>query len=112
MKNRRRAAPQGKPMDVTIIVATNRPKWAANCLHQIENQRVTDFTYEPIVVAEGSPQAFSNLSKFYTKPKYHFKETQGLAGAYAKDEGILQAGGEYVVFWDDDNVYSQPSKVS
>ncbi len=36
---------------------------------------------------------------------FELENPQGAAGAYAKDLGIRAANGDYVCFWDDDNLY-------
>lgn len=89
--------------DLSVIVASNRPKWLANCLYQLSEQDVGDLTTEIVVVAEGSADFENIISRF--PARYLFKEEQGFCGAYAKDYGISHAWGKYCAFCDDDNIY-------
>lgn len=88
--------------ELSVIIATCRPKWLVNCLHQLENQKETP-DHEVLIVAEG--EGFRAVERKYPQYRYFFKSVEGKAGAFAKDYGIMQAVGNYVCFWDDDNLY-------
>jgi glycosyltransferase involved in cell wall biosynthesis len=92
-------------IDLSVIMVSNRPKWLANCMAQYEAQKFGKPT-ECIVVGEHHDyDAFRNVFARWRPDKYINKEPQGYAGAFGKDEGIKHATGEYVCFWDDDNIY-------
>lgn len=88
--------------ELSIIIATCRPKWLVNCLHQLQQQVETP-DLEVLVIAEGD--GFGSVEKRFPQYRYFFKDIEGKAGAFAKDYGITQAVGNYVCFWDDDNLY-------
>ncbi len=90
---------------LSVILTSNRPQWLANCLNQCRHQSTGELWTELIVVAEGSHQEFDPVLSFYKPDRSIIKCVEGLCGAYAKDEGLRAARGDYVCFWDDDNVY-------
>lgn len=91
--------------DLSVIMVSSRPKWLANCLAQFDRQSYGDLAVERIVVAEGDDPDFGSVCDKYKVKGCVSKSAEGLAGAYGKDIGIRHARGDYVCFWDDDNVY-------
>jgi glycosyltransferase involved in cell wall biosynthesis len=96
-------------IDLSVIVVSARPKWLANCLSQYQAQKFHMYDRwkaEVIVVGEHEDEtAFSRVITHYKPDKYIHKAPQGYAGAFGKDVGLKEARGEYVCFWDDDNIY-------
>lgn len=93
-------------IDLTVITNTwQRPKHLACLLRQLRTQSLGNLRIEHLVVSDG-PDVTSaalvepTLSRFLSLPEH-----RGCFGVAAKDFGIEQAGGEYVCFWDDDNIY-------
>lgn len=91
--------------DLSVVMVSARPKWLAMCLAQFDRQVVGDLAVERVVVAEGDDPAFGVVCDKFGVKDYISKEKEGLAGAYGKDLGLRYAKGEYVCFWDDDNIY-------
>lgn len=91
--------------DLSVIVVSSRPKWLANCLSQLDKQKKEGFSVEKIVVCEGDNKNFGIVCDRYKIKDVVFKGVEGFAGAYGKDIGIRKATGDYVCFWDDDNIY-------
>jgi glycosyltransferase involved in cell wall biosynthesis len=60
-----------------------------------------------VVVVEGDKRDFDPILHHHRDQidRVVFKEVQGRWGAYAKDVGLSEVRGDYVCFWDDDNVY-------
>lgn len=93
--------------DLTVITATyKRPKHLAMCLEQFHRQSLGELNVEHVVVADG-PDA--PVARFIAKREgarhIELDRNKGQYGAFAKDRGIQEARGEYVCFWDDDNLY-------
>lgn len=90
--------------DLSVITATRqRPKHLALCLDQFRRQSLGNLRVEQIVVSDGpDPQA-----RYLAGDARYFEldPARGQWGAAAKDAGLAAAGGEYVCFWDDDNLY-------
>lgn len=91
--------------DLSIIVPTNRPRTLAHVLRYIHNQSIDGIDHEIIIIQEADDfEPFKllryghNFSIFRQKPHID-------CGAAAKDRGILESTGKYVMFWDDDNIY-------
>ncbi len=92
--------------DLTIITATwKRPKLLALCLEQVLAQEVGSMRFEHIVVSDGPSHEAKAIARFYKVRYLERKKTGGCCGASAKDVGITEAAGEYICFWDDDNIY-------
>ena len=93
-------------MQLTVITATwQRPQQLATCLQQVQSQSTADLEWEHLVVSDGVDpiarrQAVGPRVRYLERPK-----NGGKFGAYAKDDGVRAALGEYVCFWDDDNWY-------
>jgi glycosyltransferase involved in cell wall biosynthesis len=91
-------------IQLSVIVASCRPQWLANCLNQFKMQSYGDLKVELIVVVEGDVKDFEAICHHHGVVPI-VKGVQGRAGAFAKDIGIEKSTGKYVCFWDDDNVY-------
>lgn len=95
-------------MNLSVVIATcNRPGNLAQCLHQLQNQITDGLDIETIVIDESDDHKSETVVQRYASviSIYKRKPKEGLCGAYAKDFGISIASGEYVCFWDDDNIY-------
>lgn len=100
--------------DISIIIATARPTGMTRVLQYIEQQSIDGLNFEVIIVQESD-----NHNKFNLNTKLpinniviHKQKIHNDYGASARDLGILEANGEYLVFWDDDNIYYPHALVS
>lgn len=93
-------------MHISVITATwNRPSQLAACLHQWAAQARGGLEAEMIVVSDGPDPRAAALAQA-AGVRFHAREaTGGRYGVYAKDAGLALARGDYVCFWDDDNLY-------
>lgn len=93
-------------MELSVITATRqRPAFLAHCLEQFRNQSTGGLRCEHVVVSDG-PDAMARELARRVKARYlELDVPLGQWGAFAKDLGVQQARGEYVCFWDDDNIY-------
>lgn len=99
--------------DLSVIIATcDRPSQLATCLQQLKQQSIDGINIETIVVDESTTAINANTISRFKVDKYTSKIKEGLYGAYAKDIGINLASGQYVCFWDDDNIYYQHALAS
>jgi len=90
---------------ISVIIPTARPKYLAHCLQQFNNQTIQELC-EPIIIQE-SDSGFDEFN-FFDYPIQSRILRQKLCnnnGATARDRGVKEAKHEYVVFWDDDNIY-------
>ena len=94
-----------KRYDLSVIVASSRPKWLANCLSQLGRQSHGGLSVEPVVVTEGDDENFGRVIDRFGIKKHIAKSLEGFSGAFAKDLGVRYATGDYVCYWDDDNIY-------
>jgi hypothetical protein len=94
-------------IDISIITPCMSHLNLAKFLQQLSEQSNDGITYELILILEAQDHSkFTNIHNpllnqakiFKTKPHYDY-------GATARDLGLLHALGEYVLFWDDDNIY-------
>ena len=94
-------------MHLSIITATyNRPTLLGRVVRDVLQQSANGLDIEHVVVSDGPDAEAKAVCAMF--PTVNFHETpkqKGLWGASAKDYGISVACGDYVVFWDDDNVY-------
>lgn len=94
--------------DISIIVATARPSNLTRVIEYIERQSVSGISFEVVIVQEST----GNHREFNINTKLPINsiivEQQCFNndyGATAHDTGIVNSRGNYVVFWDDDNIY-------
>lgn len=100
-------------VDLTVITATcDRPSALANCLRSFQNQSLGGLRCEHIVVSDVVDLHARELAHSAGARYFELPEPVGQWGAGAKDFGIAQACGEYVCFWDDDNVYETHALIS
>ena len=93
---------------ISIIVCVyNTEKYLENCLNSIKYQKYNDF--EAIVIDDGSNDSSKDIiSKFVNSDnrfKYYYQQNSGQA--VARNNGILKAKGEYVVFVDSDDTIGE-----
>ncbi|MEX1230657.1 MAG: glycosyltransferase [Planctomycetaceae bacterium] len=93
-------------IDITAITATwQRPQLLALCLWQFRQQELGGLRCEHLVISDG-PDARARATAEYHGARYlELDRNYGLWGATCNDAGVVAARGEYVVFWNDDNVY-------
>jgi glycosyltransferase involved in cell wall biosynthesis len=94
-------------IDISIISPTNSPKKLAQLLNQIQSQSHNGLAIELIIIQESYNQVpfrmvqspiLANATIIRSKPHYDY-------GCVARNLGLKSATGQYVVFWDDDNIY-------
>ncbi len=98
---------------IQLSVITNtwqRPKHLANLLQQLSQQSLGCLSIEHLVISDGpDPIAAALVKRTAVKRKasgyFELDSNFGCFGVAAKDLGIAQSQGEYVCFWDDDNLY-------
>jgi glycosyltransferase involved in cell wall biosynthesis len=91
--------------DLSIIVPTSRPNTLAHVLGYINNQSIDGIEYEVIVVQEADDFEQFKLLRYGPRFSIFRQKPHADCGAAAKDRGILESSGQYVIFWDDDNIY-------
>lgn len=99
------------PFLSVIIPVYNVEKYLRNCIDSVLNQNLTDF--ELILVDDGSPDNSGKICDEYAE-KYAFvkvihKENGGLSSA--RNEGIKNATGEYLIFMDSDDWWNEEVSV-
>lgn len=102
---------------IAIITATNNHKNLKRFLYNIGNQSFNGLNAEIIVIQEhdeASQQSFDigNLTFPIKNLKIANQPIHNDYGATAKDRGIALASAQYLVFWDDDNIYYPHALVS
>jgi GT2 family glycosyltransferase len=93
-------------MDVSIITPTvDRPKHLAKVLDQGARQDFGPWSYEHLVIgAVDNPHA-RFIARHYGARYFINPDGVGDSGRSSRDFGVREALGDYVVFWDDDNIY-------
>lgn len=95
-------------MDISIITPCCRPLNLIRFMDQLSQQSCEGISYELILILESNhgTSEFTNCnSPLLTKAKILKSKVNDDYGAKAKDLGLLYATGQYVLFWDDDNIY-------
>lgn len=94
--------------DISVIIATSRPSNLTRTIDYIERQSISGISFEVVIVQESN----GDHRKFNIDTKLPINDiiverqrTHNDYGAAAHDTGILNSRGDYVVFWDDDNIY-------
>ncbi len=100
--------------DLAIITPTNNPRHLYRLLNQIDSQQYDGIRIQLIIVQEVcEDNVFNVLTKFPIGDLTVLRQTvNNDGGAAARDRAILVANAEYVVFWDDDNLYHPHAAVS
>lgn len=92
--------------DLTVIIATcRRPAQLASCLAQFRTQNLGGLRCEHLVVSDGIDPEARWLAAEFGARYFERPEPGGQWGSLARDEGIRVARGQFVCFWDDDNLY-------
>ena len=93
-------------MTVSIVMSTfKRPHLIERAIKSVLNQTYEDF--ELIVVDDRSKDNTKEVVESFGDPRIRYVELKRHFGCDTrpKNEGILQAKGEYITFLDDDNEY-------
>ena len=94
-------------MKVSVVIPTYKPgNYLQDCLQSLENQTLSKDQYEVIVVLNGCADPWKQqveewLSECTMSSVFIHTETPGVC--HARNMGIEQAKGEYLVFVDDDD---------
>lgn len=94
-------------MKFSVIICTyNREKYISGSLRSICEQDFLDTDFELLVIDNNSPDKTAEVCKAFEKEykhinlRYYLEENQGIS--YARNRGIAEAKGEFIVFVDDD----------
>ncbi len=88
--------------EVSVVVATyNGREQLSSCLRSLVCQQ-TNYTYEIVVVDDGSTDSFADVLKRYDQVRYVRQDNAGPAAA--RNRGVDEAKGEIILFIDDDCV--------
>jgi glycosyltransferase involved in cell wall biosynthesis len=90
-------------VDITVVTSTClRHKLLHSCCEQLKNQKTNGLTVEHIVISD----CFDPLADLVAS-KYNaiFVSKKHEGHAKAKDIGASLASGDYICWWDDDNIY-------
>lgn len=93
-------------LDLSIITPSVRPHSLAHFLNYLQRQSSDGFDHECLVVQESDDgfHQFESL-RLGLKCRVLRQKVHNDCGAFARDQAILEAKGQYVAFWDDDNIY-------
>lgn len=85
----------------SIVVPTYNPKYIEETINSFLTQTCTD--YEIIIVDDGSDKEYlDKILKFEGKIRFFRQENMG--STYARNKGIQEAKGEYIVSFDHDDI--------
>lgn len=94
---------------LSVITPTlDRPKLLTHCLRQFRQQVYQGIEVEHIIVADGPGNAMANWITSITAYKSRYIEAPEFTGSYggrARDIGIEVSLGDYICFFDDDNLF-------
>lgn len=97
-----------------IIPCYNVEQYVKKCLDSIYTQNYDENLFEIIIVDDESPDAFLLLAKDYLQGKSNYKiisqKNKGLGGA--RNTGIDNASGDYLIFLDADDALLDKSLLS
>lgn len=93
------------PKVSVIIPVYNAEKYLVKCLNSVVNQTLKDT--EIICVDDGSTDKSLEILNDYAKKDSRFKiiRQQNLFAGAARNNGIKNASGKYLVFWDSDDFF-------
>ena len=88
----------------TIVPVYNTEKYVGRCIDSIISQTYPD--WELILVDDGSTDGSLNIIESYAKkdPRINVIHQKNEGPGMARNSGIVQATGEYIVFIDSDDV--------
>ena len=93
------------PTDLSVIIPVYNAALLLNrCLDSIFNQH-TDYTYEVILVDDGSTDNSVELIKARTETNIRLFQQQNAGPAKARNKGLVEAKGNYVAFLDADDYW-------
>lgn len=96
----------GAAPHLSVITPTRgRPQLLAQCLSQYCRQSLGGLRCEHVVVADGPDPMARALAKAFHARYLELPEPFGGYGGAARDLALRHSLGEYVCFWDDDNLY-------
>lgn len=97
------------PFFSVVICSYNREKYIADAIESLLNQTLSPELYEIIIIDNNSKDRTGEIALNYVKRFseshriHYFKETnQGLC--FARNRGILEAKGKFIVYMDDDGI--------
>src|SRR5215831_3077261 len=91
--------------NLSVVIPASRPHSLAHVLGYLNSQSVAGINYEFIVVLEADDFELFHTLRYGSRCRL-FKQPLGHDnGATARDFGLIAALGDYVTFWDDDNIY-------
>ncbi len=88
-----------------VIPTSNRPYGLKNLLESIIRNESDKTMFEVIVVENGNESVCENISSGYKQKlniRYYYKKTRGFSAAEARNIGISEARGRFILFFDDD----------
>jgi hypothetical protein len=93
-------------IDFSIIIPSSRPKTLAHVLRDLNGQSADGLRYEIVIVQESNEGFEDFILLTYPLCTRVFRQSVCHdCGATARDRGLRESEGRYVVFWDDDNIY-------
>lgn len=100
-------------MDLSIITATRgRPALLWQCCEHVRRQSCHGITVEHVVVSDGRDEESRRIAAMFFAVYFETSGGPQDQGNRGRDIGIREARGQYVCFWDDDNVYYPHSAVA
>lgn len=87
------------PLVSVIIPTYNYAGFLSKSVESVLNQTYKNF--EVIIIDDGSVDNTKSIAKKYTRAKYYYQNNKGLAAA--RNNGIRQSKGRYLVFLDADD---------
>jgi glycosyltransferase involved in cell wall biosynthesis len=105
MNMNRRRTPQ-----LSVIICTlNRSVFLKRVLESLQRQSLKTGQYEIVLIDDGSSDHTRETARAFEKTlplKYFYQRNAGLASA--KNHGIYAAGGDILLFLDDDDIATEP----
>jgi glycosyltransferase involved in cell wall biosynthesis len=96
-------------MSLSVVLISNKPSMLAIAVDYYNRQSIEGVPIELIIVQTGREfQHFNSLKYpmaakiFRTLPQF---DNYYDNAAFARDHGFAEATGDYITFWDDDNIY-------
>lgn len=97
--------PSSHSIHLSIIMPVyNKADYVARCLHSILDQDYTD--YELVIVNDGSTDSSADIIKTFIDPRIRLFTTINQGVSAARNRGMAEARGEYLMFVDADDYIS------